>query len=209
MISSNQLPGLKVLGLAGAIVAMAGMANAAGVVTGSLWEGDSSGDASMIPPGSPNATFTSPLINFASGGLYTIGEFLSSAGSTILTGFGELGNTMDNTHIELKGSVFLSAGANNFDITHDDGVVVSVATIGTVLSVPLPTSPVTTPFTVNAPSAGAYSFTVEYNECCGAPAVLSLDTPNGAPVNFVPDAGATFALLGLSVAGLAAMRKHQ
>src|SRR5580692_11425782 len=63
----------------------------AATVTGSIWENDPTGAGNATPANvpltTPNVTFSvnSP-INFASGNLYTIGEFLSSGGATVLTG---------------------------------------------------------------------------------------------------------------------------
>jgi hypothetical protein len=204
MVISKQLQGLKVLCLTGALAATAGIANAD--VTGSLWEGDGSANADNVPGGPPNVTFTAPGVSFASGGAYTIGEFLASGGAAIGSGAGELGNTMLNTHIQLTGNVFLTAGDNFFDITHDDGARIQVAGIGTPLDVPGPTAPVTTPFDIVAPATGLYMFTLDYNECCGPPAVLSWTFPNGGPVG-APDGGATCLLLSLAGVGLALVRR--
>src|ERR1700759_2908921 len=74
----------------------------ANVATGSIWENNTTGAQNAIPGNvpatTPDVTFsvTTP-IDFTSGSLYTIGEFLSSGGATVLTGAGELGNTLDNT----------------------------------------------------------------------------------------------------------------
>ena len=174
-------------------------------VTGSLWEGDLSDNADIVPGGPASVTFTSSQIEYSSGGAYTIGEFLGSDGTvtTINTGASELGNSMDNTHIQLNGTIFLSAGANAFSIGHDDGLrLVLGGGIGNVLDAPGGTSFVLTPFTITAPSSGNYSFTLDYNECCGSPADLEWAYPNGIPVTGAPDGGTTLALMGLSLTGL-------
>ena len=196
---------IKALCATGALLATVGAARAD--ISGKLWEGDATGDASIVPGGTPDVTFSAPGVNFASGGAYTIGEFLASGGSSILTGAGELGNSMFDTHIELTGSVFLNAGNNSFNIDHDDGTTISITGIGNVLNVPGPTAPVVTPFNINAPAAGLYDFTLEYNECCGAPAVLSWTFPTGAPVG-APDAGSTAMFLGGALALLGTLGRR-
>jgi hypothetical protein len=178
------------------------------VVSGSIWENDVSNDASVVPGGTPDVTFTTSGINFQSGGAYTIGEWISSAGGSVSTGAGELGNTLSDTHMELKGTVFLSAGVNNFNVGHDDGLVVSVAGIGTVLSDPGPTAFVNTPFVINAPASGNYNFTVEYNECCGPPADLLWAFPSGRAVG-APDTGSTAGLLAIAASLICGFRSFR
>jgi VPDSG-CTERM motif len=51
---------------------------------------------------------------------------------------------------------------------------------------------------------------LDYNECCGPPAVLQWQYPAGGPITGnAPDGGCTLALLGLGLTGLAALRKRQ
>ena len=79
--------------MASAIMAMAASAQAS-TILGSIYENDTTGaqDATPanVPATTPNVTFTAPdPLNFSSGSLYTIGEFLASGnGSTVLTGAG-------------------------------------------------------------------------------------------------------------------------
>lgn len=208
MLNTKQMEKLKLLGIVGVLAVAAGVAQAQ--VTGSLWEGDGSGNADVVPSGTPNVTFTATAINFASGPLYTIGEFLASDGATALTGLGELGNPLDNTHIQLTGNIALTAGVNSFAVGHDDGLRINVTGIGTVLDVPGPTGFTLTPFTITAPSAGVYAFVLDYNECCGPPADLAWQYPNGQPVTGnVPEVGSTLVLLGLGLTGLTTLRKRQ
>jgi hypothetical protein len=94
--------------------------------------------------------------------------------------------SVDNIELVITGTTYLAAGSNSFDVSHDDGVVLTMAGIGTgtfgnIVDAPGPTSFSVTPFTVTAPTAGNYSFVLDYSECCGAPADLEW-TVNGSPV---------------------------
>jgi hypothetical protein len=175
----------------------------ADTVAGSIWEGDPTGannaTIANIPLSAPNITFTtnSPL-NFASGGLYTIGEFLASGtGSTILTGAGDLGNTMLNTFFYFTGTVTVTNG-ETFTVTHDDGLTLVIGGL-TVISAPGPTAPVTTTATYTGPS-GNLPYQLVYGECCGAPAVLNISLPLRSQVP-EPSAGM---LLGAGLLALGA-----
>ena len=190
----------------GAALAVAAVAPAHAVIFGAVYENDFSSDASVIPAGPPSATFTVNAIDFNSGLTgYTIGGFLN--GATFITGAGVAGNTLDNTHFTFTGSTFLNAGINNLLVTHDDGLVLSIDGIGTVVNEPLPTSPVDTPFVVNAPSSGFYNFTLDYNETLGSPGVLKFKI-NGGDVGEVPEP-ATWALMlgGFGITGMALRRR--
>ena len=144
-------------------------------VYGTVWVGDDSSDnADDVPSGTPSANFTSPAINYDTRvGGYTVGGFLNNAVFFNTSGTFSQSQSMDDTHVQLMGTVYLNAGSNSFVITHDDGVrIVIGGGIGTVLDSPGPAFEVSTPFSINAPAAGFYEFTLDYNECCGAPATL-------------------------------------
>jgi VPDSG-CTERM motif len=208
MLFTSQIQKLKVLLVVGALAAAAGVSHAQ--VLGSVWENNPNpNDASIVPPGLPTAQFTSAGINYDSNvGGYTVGGFLNNPTFfNTMPGFSPTDDG-DNLFIQLTGQVYLSAGANNFAVAHDDGVVISIQGLGVLVNEPGPTAAVTTTWTANAPSSGLYGFTVDYTECCGPPAVLQWAYPNGSPVG-APDGGATLALLGLSVGGLVALRKRQ
>jgi PEP-CTERM motif len=181
-----------------AAVSLGGAAYA-NVATGSIWENDSTGagDATPgnVPTTTPDVTFdvTTP-INFASGGLYTIGEFLSSGGATVLTGTGELGNTLDNTIFDFTGHVSVTTG-ETFTVGHDDGLTLVIGGL-TVIDAPFGTSFVNTTETYTGPS-GNLAFQLVYGECCGAPAGLSISLP----LNGVPEPS-TWAMMALGFAGL-------
>jgi len=179
-------------------------------VTGKIWENDPSTSADVVPSGTPNMTFTSSQILWESGSAYTISEFMNFSPTT--TTFGNiqsgsspsdsLGAGTGSTFFQLTGTIHLASGTNNFQVGHDDGLNISVAGIGTVLDQPGSTAFVLTPFTITAPSAGNYTFTVDYIECCSPPADLEWAYPNGTVVTGAPDGGMTVGLLG---AGLAAL----
>jgi hypothetical protein len=194
---------------ASAMVAVAlfvGTASSQATVNGSLWENFGADNADVAPSGSPNMTFTSSQIYFGSPDDSTISGFLNYGGTTttILTGAGDAGNIADNLLIRLTGQIYLTAGANAFQVGHDDGLNISVTGIGTVLDQPGPTGFTLTPFNITAPTSGYYDFTLDYNECCGAPAYLEWAFPSGAPItgNNAPDGGTTITLLGLALTGL-------
>ena len=146
---------------------------------GSIWENDPTGAGNATPgnvPGTtPDVTFsvTTP-INFASGSNYTIGEFLASGGATVLTGAGQLGNSLDNTIFDFTGTVSVTNGMS-FTVGHDDGLTLTIGDM-TVINEPLPTSFVNTTQIYTGPS-GNLPFQLVYGECCGAPADLSISLP--------------------------------
>src|ERR1017187_5794308 len=147
MLINNQLQRLKVLCTACALMVAAGAAQAQ--ISGSGWENQS---GSLVIPGTtPNVTFTSPGINFNSAvsTYYTIGSWLNTGGATGVSysGGAASGDSIDNMIFRLTGSVYLTAGANTLDIGHDDGVIVSINGIGTVLNAPGATSYVLSPYT--------------------------------------------------------------
>ena len=176
-------------------------------ISGQIWQDDTSDSADVNTAtlsGDPNALFTVTAINFNSNGStdYTPALFLGTSNFTNpLNSFSSTAS-LDNTHITLVGQIYLNAGANNFDITHDDGVNITLSGgIGNVVDSPGPTGAETTPFTITATSAGTYTYTVNYNECDGAPAVLDGTYTNGVPVGTVP-VPSTGLLLGGGLLGL-------
>ena len=158
-------------------------------------------DASIVPDRLADAKFTTSVIDYDS--------TLSRDGDTVggylkhpvffdtVPGFNSSVSS-DNSFLRFTGKTFLNAGVNSFVTPHDDGVVLTIHGIGIVLDQPGPTSPVDTPFVVNAPVAGLYDFTLQYGECCGPPARLAW-TVNGLPP-VVPEPS-VWATLGLGLLG--------
>src|ERR1700730_1884408 len=126
-------------------------------------------------------------IDFTSGpSPYTVVGFLNNPTfSNQVNGFNPNG-TADNLELVITGSLFLNAGNNSLVVGQDDGAVLNIAGFGNVVNAPGPTSFSNSPFTVNAPSAGLYNFTLEYTECCGPPADL-LFTVNSPHITSAPE----------------------
>ncbi|HEY2752078.1 PEPxxWA-CTERM sorting domain-containing protein, partial [Phenylobacterium sp.] len=192
------------LGLAASsAILVAGAANAA--VTVQYWVNQTAVAqnatiANVTGLGTPSGTGSVSTFNFSTS---------NSPGTSIDTWLGistgiNGSHALDNTVFLFTGSTFLHAGVNNYTIEHDDGVQLSVGGIsGFPLNAPGPTPPESTAFSITAPSAGNYSFTLSYGECCEGPAVLQIlpgagATPFGSPT---PEP----ATWGLMLAGFGAM----
>jgi hypothetical protein len=171
--------------VAGSFAALLAIGTArAGTVTGSIFENDPTGALNAIPSNVPNTTpditfTTTAPINFASGSLYTIGEFLASgSGSTILTGASDLGKTLESTLFDFIGMVSVTNG-ETFTAGHDDGLTLIIDGI-TVINAPGPTAFSNTTDAYNGPT-GTFAFQLVYGECCGAPGDLSISLPLQSP----------------------------
>jgi hypothetical protein len=154
--------------------------------------------------GAPNGTAVVNAINFSTGNsaATTFDQWLGVASSG-----GNGAAILDNGVFLFTGSTFLNAGNNAFVVPHDDGLQLNIDGIGLVLNQPGPTSPVNTPFNVNAPSAGMYNFQLVYGECCAGPAVLAFQV-NGQPGGGVVPEPATWAMMLLGFGGLGAMLRR-
>lgn len=146
-------------------------------IVGSIWEVSAAVASDAIPanvPGTaPTVTFDLPgsTINFQSGGLYTIGEFLTSGGATITSGASHASDTLDNTLFNITGTVTVTSG-ESFSAGHDDGLTFMIGG-DTVINDPGPTGFTVTTETYTGP-AGNFPFQLVYGECCGAPADLEI-----------------------------------
>jgi len=191
----------------------AATAGHASATSGSLWINDpNSGDASIVPAGPADATFSPGDINYQSQvGGYTVGGFLNnptfSNESAAFIAAGAGAADLDNTFIQITGTLGLNAGNNSFVVAHDDGVVLNVASFGNVVDEPGPTGEVLTPFNVFNPGpAGNFAFTLNYTECCGPPADLIFTVNNVSPG--VPEP-ATWSLMLLGVGGIGGILRRK
>lgn len=206
-----------IAGFCVAAFCMAGGINAAqAAINATVYENVTSAATNALIANQPSntgayATFSVSSIDFnsATNG-YTIGSFFGNPTFTGYNGFNP-NDTLNNTYTLFTGTTYLNAGANTFTTTHDDGFELSVPGVGFDLQQPGPTAPVATNYNINAPTAGFYSFTMSYGECCGAPATINFDV-NGGPIISSPiPEPKTYAMLiaGLGLIGFIAYRRNR
>jgi PEP-CTERM motif len=197
-----------ILGVAALLagVALSGAAQA-NTVFGSIYKVSDAiaGDAipANVPAGPADYTFTAPStpLSLHSDGLYTVGEFITSGGGTLLTGNGS--DTLLDTLFNITGSVSVTTG-QTFTVGHDDGLTLVIGGL-TVINVPGPTAFVNTTVTYTGPT-GNLPFQLVYGECCGSPADLQISLP----LSSVPEPS-TWAMMvvGFGGLGFAAFRRSR
>jgi hypothetical protein len=178
-------------------------------IMGTVWTGtpDSSNTDEPANMGStlPSAQFTTTTINFDSNSTgYTVGQFLNSPTFTNPQNGFDPTVSAENIEVQLVGTIFLAAGTNTFTVKHDDGFSLSInsgaSTIDgatgdvNVFSDAGPSTAILTNFMVDAGVAGNYAFTVDFAECCGAPAVLQLNLLAGRSAS-APEPSAVILLI--------------
>jgi hypothetical protein len=182
-------------------------------------------NSSTVPPigsafysGTPDTTFTitgtAGLIGFHdTSSSATLAQFLATDPSdtvTWLTGNGGASPLLEpttgcsettctqETVIRFTGTVDLTAG-QTYSISHDDGVLLYLGASNTPVinagGISYPTFPVNSSFV--ATTSGDTTFTLDYMECCGAPATLTTLTfnPINAPIVPTPEPS-SFILFG-------------
>ncbi len=151
----------------------------------------------------PSAQFDTGAINYQSQiGGYTVGGFLNNPTFfNLMNGFNPAASD-DNSFVTITGLIYLNSGANSFVVAHDDGISIYIDGIGSAIDQPGPTAEDFSPFTVTAPSAGDYTFSLNYTECCGPPADLVWEIDQKV-VGGAPDAASGLLLLSLGVGSLA------
>lgn len=182
--------------------------------SGSIWDpaDTEAANPSVMPAGSPTATFTVDNLNFDSRiGTVTFDTWLKGSNTANLNNLVWLtdpSNIKDSfytstglgTFMQFTGIAYFS---ENIAITHDDGFwlqLVDVSGITTVYDYSTPTVPATT--TLNN-VAGVYEFTLNYGAWNGMPEVLIV--PGVAPV---PEPG-TVVMLGFGMFVLAIYGKRK
>ncbi|MGA3163640.1 MAG: autotransporter-associated beta strand repeat-containing protein, partial [Verrucomicrobiota bacterium] len=165
-----------------------------GVIVGQLWTNQlmAASDAVFdnIPTSPPDVTFTVPngSLNFDSEGTtyYTIGGFLTNSGATVVSGVSHAADGLDNSVMLLTGFVSVTNGST-ISVVHDDGFTLQIG-CDFVMSAPGVTAAETTTATYSGPS-GDLPFQLFYGECCGPPAVLSVDLLLTEALQITPAAG--------------------
>src|SRR5215471_4036414 len=132
--------------LAAAAITLAGVGAAQALPTsGSIWINvpTSGANASIVPGTAPDATFSTGAINYTSSSGYDPGDFLnhplfSNESSAFVTACGASGTgcSLNNSFVQITGTIGLNSGSNSFVVGHDDGAVMTIDTFGTVVSAP-------------------------------------------------------------------------
>jgi hypothetical protein len=200
-------------------------------ISGQVWQESSFqnvSDGLAGESGSPTAVFTltntsaTNLFNLNSnnaGGDYTLSNFLTSGGDTLnyISGSSLGGNSIDNNLFVFTGNTTLASNTV-YSFEHDDGLLLYLNG-SLVVNEGGPTSASTTTLCVGTPggsptcnysianTSGSESFTLDYAEVDGPPAVLETSLPltNSAPT---PEPS-SLTLLGTGVLAFAGMVRRR
>jgi hypothetical protein len=156
-----------------AFAGFAGVAHAAAINI-TVWENQPNSSTTLVPTGAATVTGTvnNPVNMTAANPNFTIGNFCTSGGATCL---GPIGDTLTDTIWRFDGTANFAMN-QQFSITHDDGVILTINGF-TVINSPLATAETTTTGTYLGPTGADLAFRVMYGECCGSPAVLHFNVP--------------------------------
>jgi len=194
------------------MLAYSGSAQAAPIISGSLWHvADAIAQNAIpanIPVTTPDVTFDvfSPL-NFTLGNA-TVGGFLGTAGATniVQNTAGTLASPMSNgitgTLVQFNGFVTVTNG-QAFSVAHDDGLTLIIGGLS-VIAATGPTPPVVTTATYTGPT-GTFPFQLVYGECCSGDAVLRVDLPFSETA---PEPSSLL-LVGAGVFAVVLVRRHR
>ncbi len=198
-------------------------------VSGQVWEG---GTTSSVPAAGSSVystpatavftvTNTSPtsLFSFNSNGSadYTLSSFLTSGGDSLsfLSGSGAAGDSINNDLFQFTGTTTLGDNTK-YTFEHDDGLLLYLDNT-LVVNESGPTSAVSTTLCVGtgltgcdysiANPTGPLSFTLDYAEVSGAPAVLETSLPLTGPAP-TPEPSSLI-LLGSGVLGMAGLVRRR